>query len=227
MSNLQFTYKYLVKVETSIIRQMQAILMSQNRNASGKLYQSLNQGMEIDQTENGFTLELKYGYMTSNGRYNVGDLVLDGRRRVTKNPSYNKLSPRDPSTAIGQMINWILRKGISVGGGKIRTPLKKTYVKKVKGGGKQAIINEKYAANVEATASPDRELVSFAFAIFKNIKKRGRTAAGNTNFLKPYQNLLRNQTFKIGLVQALSKDGIGIFAEQIKKGNIKEIKIIM
>lgn len=207
MSNLQFTERYLTKVEVDTIKQMQAILTRENRNATHRLYNSFQ--TSLDETPNGFLIKMEYA---THGKY-----VLDDKRRITRNASYNKQNPKDPTTVIGQLINWILNKGISVGGGKIRTPLKKSKYNQ----GGSSIYSPKTEAEQQ---NPYPELTSFAFAIFNNIKKRGRTFTPSTNFLKPYQNLIKNRTFKIGLMTALAKDGTKVFSDPVLSGK-NEIKI--
>lgn len=197
MSNNYFnTEKYLGKVEIDTIRQMQAVLMRDNRNASNKLYNSFE--MRYDKTDNGFFITMDYA---SHGKY-----VLDSRRRIrAAGPSRQ---------AINSLMQWILDKKISVGNGQVRTPMTKRDDR----GGEYDLEPKHTSYNKE------KEVKSFAFAIWYNTKKRQSIATPSTNFLKPYENLMKNRTFKDGLVEALAKDGIGMFNEQIK-GSMDILKI--
>jgi hypothetical protein len=138
-----------------------------------------------------------------------GGVVLDGKMK------YNKPGPS--KKAIDSLVNWIVGKHIPIGGGKVRSVYKNMAHTTVK----------KLSKKTNAQGNRSNEITSFAFAIWYANRRRGRVKTPPTNFLRPYQNLLRNRTFKVGLVESLWKDGYGIFGEQIKRGNINEIKITM
>ena len=198
------TLNFLEGIQYEVTKQMVAILDRENRNASRKLRTSLlaDDAMVISRTNTGFIIKMKFA---SHGKY-----VLDNRRRIK--------SQYPSKGAIASIKQWILDKGISVGGGRIRTPLKKTSSR-----GGQFDLEPKHTSY-----SKDKELTKFAFAIFYNIKKRGRTWSNKTNFLRPYENLVSssNSSFKNGMVNNLAKDGIKIITKDILGGKAT-IKIKM
>lgn len=193
------TIKYLETVENRMVKAIQKILTTQNRNASHRLYNSIS--MSLSTNNNGFLIKLEYA---DHGKY-----VLDSTRRVKKNNPSGK--------AIEEIKKWITNKGISVGRGRIRTPLKSKS-------GKQE-------ANIEARkSSRDKELTSFAWAIWKSIKKNGKIKTPRTDFLLPYNNLVSSNKFQTDLAAALAKDTITMIggAKNIKlfgKNNTIKIKI--
>lgn len=200
LDKLQFTEKYLIKVEIDTIRQMQQILDRNNRNASKRLRNELH--MDLVDTQKGFDIVMRYPIH--------GGVVLDGKMKYQK---------KHPSrAAIESIMNWITTKGIPIGGGKLRTLYKD-----------QAFVKAKKEARKVSptTGNPSNEVSSFAYAIWYANRNRGKVKTPPTNFLRPYQNLLRNSTFKSELVKNLWKDGYGIFGDAIKRGKINEIKIIM
>lgn len=185
------TIKYLESVENRMVKSIQKILMVKNRNASYRLYNSIS--MSLSTSTNGYLIKLEYA--------KHGAFVLDSNRNVRKkNPS---------KEAIDEIKKWITNKGISVGKGRIRTPLSSKS-------GKQK-------ANIEARKS-DSELTSFAWAIWKSIKKNGKIKTPRTDFLAPYNNLVGtggagNNKFQRDLAAALSRDTITMI------GGAKNIKL--
>jgi hypothetical protein len=111
MTNVE---KFLMKWEAKIIPQILAILTGNRRNASKRLYNSIkDKGFLYKTTRTGLEIVLQYA---KHGKY-----VLDNRRNGKKmGPSI-----KGGYSAINSIKRWILQKGISIGGGKIRTPLKK------------------------------------------------------------------------------------------------------
>lgn len=196
MGQINNTVDYLNKLEPRLRKDMRAILTKNRRNASYRLYNSFF--FFIKKVRTGIELEFQYA---KHGKY-----VLDNRRKVVA----NKPSRKGGYSAIHSIKRWILAKGISIGQGKIRSVYKE--------GGKNVSTQRAKAKSL------DKKLTSFAYAIWFNIKKQGRTSTPSTNFLKPYENLYKQQTFKRGLRQALVKDGWVIIGN-INKKNPTTIKI--
>lgn len=204
INKLPFTEKYLLKIGINTISQMQQILDKNNRNATKRLRNNMKIYLDDKPSgmDKGFAVILDYP--------KHGGVVLDGKM--------NYRSRYPSKAAIQSIMNWITTRGLSVGQGKLRTIYKN-----------QAFVGAKRESKKvsKKTGKPSNDISSFAYAIWYANRNRGRVKTPPTNFLKPYQNLLRNSTFKIGLVQSLWKDGYGIFGEQIKRGKINEIKIKM
>lgn len=173
MSNLNNTLTYLNKVKPKVLGSTKGILTRERRNASNRLYNSLD--IEVFEDRNMFYIDLTFA---DHGKY-----VLDSRRRYKKN---------HPSTqAVNQLKKWITQKGISIGGGRITTVQGKS--------------------NTQAKSqSNDAKLTSFAKAIWYKNKKQGRTSTPKnklgTNFLKPFNNMSKDKTFREGLKTALALD---------------------
>ena len=200
------TYKFLVKTENRLIKEMQDILVKggadgRNRNATHKLSNSFQMSIKEIPNNRGFTMTINYA---AHGKY-----VLDSRRRITK--------PKPSKLAIDKIKKWITDKGIAVDSksGKLRTPLDS------KSGGK--------ATRVESrSASMDKELTSFAFAIWYSIKKNGRISTMKTDFLKPYKNLtVKSNTFNMNMRKALKADTLYTINNSISKQSDRIIKIII
>ena len=186
------TYKYLEGVEIKLVKEMQAILTQKKRNASHSLYNSIEG--EIEKSSKGFLFKISYA--------RHGDFVLDDKRNVIHNASKN---------AIQSIMDWILNKGVSIGKGKIRTPLKKE-------GSKTGL------EPASKAYSKKDERRNFAFAIFNSIKNDKRTKAKKVNFLKPYENLFKSKNFSSLLSENLAKDGLTFIGKDL---NNMEIKIKM
>lgn len=183
------TYKLLEVTEIELIKAMQQILTDNKRNATYKLYNSFEGDLKV--TKNSMAFKITYAPH--------GAFVLDSRRNVKSN--------KKPIAAIKA---WILSKGISIGKGRVRTPLK---------------LGGKKVGRAEAERiSNDKKLTSFAFAIWATIKKNRRVKARPTNFLKPYNNLMKS-SFKTALGRAVAKDTISIISPIIAGKNGLNIKI--
>ena len=175
--------------EIELIKAMQLILTNDKRNATYKLYNSFEGDLKV--TKGSMAFKITYA--------KHGAFVLDSKRNVK--------SDKKPIAAIK---NWILSKGISIGGGRIRTPLK---------------LGGKKVGRAEAERiSNDKKLTSFAFAIWATIKKNRRVKARPTNFLKPYDNLMKSK-FKTALGKAVAKDTIKIVTPMIVGKDGMKIKI--
>jgi len=166
---MENTYTYLLETESKVIPKIQEILIKERRNATGKLRNSFEIDIKDKQNNDGFEINMTYA---AHGKY-----VLDNRRRIKKGPSSN---------AIQSIMDWIVNKGISIGGGKIRTPMGN--------------------ARTQAQQDPLAKRRAFAFAIYYSIKKKGRTWANSTNFLKPWNNIYQGKPFRDGLAQAIGLD---------------------
>ena len=185
------TLIYLESVERQIIQKMEEILMKENRNATHSLSNSF-QG-KVVKTKQGFSFTIDY---MEHGKY-----VLDNRRRVKK---------QKPSRlAIENIMAWITNKGIPVGKGRLRTPLRNKKTKQL------------YPTTSTYKSDVQSQKKSFAFAIWFNIKKKGRTWAPSTNFLKPYTDMFRSNNFISDLQTNLSRDGIELLRRDIQTMEIQ------
>lgn len=205
MSNLLMsnTVNILRNIGDQLVGEMRQILKRENRNASHKLYDSIE--WDLLKKDNGFQFSIGYD---AHGKY-----VLDSRRRIQKpNPSYNredvKPGKRNPQTAIGMIVKWIQDKHISIGLGKTRTPLRKKGTKEL-----QSRVSAQQKVN---------EMVGFAFAIWHSQRHNQRIKTRPTNFLLPYQKLTKTKSFRKLLVGSLLTDGITIVKNGIRsQGNNK------
>ena len=167
---LNNTEEFLIKQEQILIPQMQKILTEKRRNATAKLYNSFTFDIEDKPANEGFIITMYYAPH--------GNFVLDGTRTYTK---------RGPSQeAITLIMKWIQNKGISIGGGKIRTPFN--------------------AKPKSAVKNPSDPLEKFAKAIWYSQYKNKRTWAGSTNFLKPWYDQYASDDFQDGLAHAIGLD---------------------
>ena len=157
MSN---TYKFLQNAEIKMVKEMQDILVKgggDGRNRNATHKLSNSFQMELKRSTTGFIIKILYA---AHGKY-----VLDSRRKVTK--------AKPSKLAIDKIKAWITAKGIPVSGGRLRTPLAS------KSGGKASRVESKSKAM-------DKELTSFAFAIWFKMKRDGKISTLPTDFLKPY-----------------------------------------
>ena len=184
------TYKYLTKIDAKLIKDTRQILIKANRNATNRLLNSIEG--EVDEQPNEIIFSLYYGYDDKYGNRIDGRFVLDSKRNIKKNASPN---------AIQSIMDWIQAKGIIGGGGSVRKTLK---VKKV---GNKTITSSKGKPQAAVkTNQLNKQKLSFAWAIFKTIKKNRRIKTRPTNFLLPFKNLSNSATFQSGLKQALAND---------------------
>jgi len=187
---LDNTYIFLEETEVKLIKEMQNLLTKGKRNASYSLYNSFEG--EVIRSPKGFIFKINYA--------KHGGFVLDDKRKFKK---------KGPSkAAIDSISRWILNKGIAIGKGKIRTPLKKESSKT----GLQPA-SKAYSKN--------KERKNFAFAIWYANKKRGRTWAKKVNFMKPYENLFKSKNFSRDLQRNLLKDGLVFIGKDLKEMEIK------
>lgn len=187
---LKETYYYLERVSIKLIKDMRSILTQRKRNATHRLYNSLE--ADLTATSNGIRFTIEYA---EHGKY-----VINSKRNIRK---------KGPSQSAVQAISeWILAKGIPIGSGKIRTPMTNKR-------GKYQPASKVY--------SKEKEREKMAWGIFMNIKKRKKVKAPSTNFLSPYQNLLRSRDFGTQLSDNLAKDGLTFMG----KDTSGEIKIKM
>lgn len=171
--DLKHTEDFLIRQEQEVVPKIQEILTKNRRNATARLYNSINFTIQDKPNNTGFEIYLDYA--------NHGNFVLDNRRNVRKaGPSRE---------AIASIMNWISNKGISIGAGKIRSVQGTTQAQ-------------------SKSTKPDAITMrkNFAFAIWYNIKKKGRTTAPSTNFLKPWNNLYKSSEFQEGLTHAIAMD---------------------
>lgn len=184
---LDKTYDYLTLMGKKLKREIRAILVQKKRNASHRLSNSID--YDIFQSKKGIGFIIEYA--------EHGNFVLTHKRNVKKS--------KPSQSAVDSIMEWILAKGIAIGKGKIRTPMKDS--------------NKKYTPSSKAYSKSD-ERKKMAWGIWMNIKKNRRTKVEGTNFLSPYNNLLKSKDFSRGLSQALSQDGLTFIGKDLK-GEIK------